>query len=194
MGRGARLWNQKYGVVHIPANGDCSMHSVFFHTLVGGGMHARAAQHVLSMKGASPAARELMDRLVVLCRQRVVDYARLTGQKFYHEGPVRADEELGDLLRFGNIKTHGEWELVHLSIDGFFDEEGVRLAGELFKLLHTRVVMEERDGKRLVDVNAVGLPTSGPPRSNLVLHRGHHFAPLLAKVKSCFRDRLFSEC
>lgn len=195
MGRRALRWNKKYDVVYIPADGDCSMYTVFFHALVGGGMDARSAQTVLSLKGASPAAREKLDGLVALCRQRVVEYARMTGQKFYpDDGPVRTDEDLRELLRFGKIKSHGEWEFVHLNINGFFDEEGVRLAGELFELLDTRVVMEGRTGKRLVDVNAVELPNSGPPKSNIVLHRRHHFAPLVPMVKSCSRDRHRGKC
>lgn len=180
---GACSWKDAYSVISNLADGNCGIWAVFLHALLDGGMDARTAQEVLSLKGASPDAREAMKGFMILCRERVVNYARLTGQTFYPaDGPARTDEELQELLRSGKIKSQSEWEFVHLMVNAFFDEEGVRLLGELFGLQGTRVVMEGIAGQ-LVDVNAVELPTTGPPLSNLILHRGTHFESMVPKVK-----------
>lgn len=183
-------WRHVYTVMSNLSDGNCGLWAVFLHALVDGGMDARTAQEFLSLKGASPQDRVAMKDLTMLCRERVVDYARLTGQTFGPvDGPVRTEDEIGELLRGGKIRSHSEWELVHLTKDSYFCDEGVRLLGELFGLHGTRVVQDY--GKGLFDTTTGRLTDTCLPMSNLVLHRGHHFEALVDKesVKKPGADR-----
>ena len=176
----ASSWIDAYTVVQNIADGNCALWAVFFHALLDGGMDARTAHAVLSVKNASPEEWAAWRNFMMLCRERVVDYARRTGQTFYPvNGPGRTEEQLGELFRGGRIRTDGEWELAHLTKDSYFCDEGVRLLGELLGLHDTRVVQERDTG--LFDVKSGELTATGLPMSNMVLHRGHHFMAMIPK-------------
>lgn len=177
--QGASSWMHTYTVVRNIADGNCALWAVFFLVLLDGGMDARTAHAVLSLKDASPEERAAIKDFMMLCR-KVVGYARLTGQTLYPvNGPVRTEEQLRELFRGGEIRTDGEWELAHLKKDSYFCEEGARLLGELLGLHGTTVVQECDTG--LFDVKSGELTDTGLPMSNLVLRRGHHSEAMIPK-------------
>lgn len=192
---GRRSCKDAYTTAKNLADGNCALWAVFFFALLDGGMDAQSAEEVLFMKGAKPVARKAMTDFLILCRQCIVDYTRLSGKMFYSaKGRAKTEEEVNELLcSSGEITCHSEWELTILLVNGYFDVSGVCVLGELMGLPDTQVVQEYATG--LVNVLSAESP---PPKSNLVMHRGKHFEALVPKVNFSlvvvFNFILISKC
>lgn len=170
------------------------MLGVFLLVLRDGGMDARAAQEVLSMDGASPDAVTAMADFVLLCRQRIVEYASATGQVFY-TGPHKTDEEIEELIKStAKIGSQGDWEILILLAGSFLDEHAVLILAKLLGLPNVQIVQEVRT--QLVDV-VTPADELGPPLplgQNLLLHCPGcaHLEALGLKVKNALI--LFRRC
>lgn len=186
-------WWTVYRALRNRGEGDCAMLGVFLLVLRDGGMDAHAAQEVLSLDGASPDAATALANFMLLCRQRIVEYASATGQAFYPtNGPHKTDEEIEELIKStANIGSQGDWEILMLLAGCFLDEFAVLILAKLLGLPDIQIVQEI--GTQLVDAAVTPADELGPPLplgQNLLLHRpgSAHFEALGLKVKSLKLD------
>lgn len=103
-------WWVVYRALRNRGRGNCALLGVFLLVLRDGGMDARAAQEVLSLDGASSDAATALMNFMLLCRQRIVEYASATGQAFYPvNGPHRTDVAIDELIKStANIGSQGD--------------------------------------------------------------------------------------
>lgn len=176
---GRLAWKEVYSPIKNPADGSCGLWAIFSFALIKGGMDAQLAQEVLLLKGASPVDRKAMDDLLMLCRQRIVDYTTRKGGVFFDKRHTRTAEELDEICRSGEIKSMNEWNYVVPKKNAYLDEYAVCILGELMGLPDTTVVTESTTIFGFVDVLTAQPPSS---KSNQVWYRKGHFEALVPKV------------
>lgn len=178
---GRLAWKEAFSTIKNPADGSCGLWAMFVFALIDVGMDAQSAQEVLLLKGASPVDTKAVDDLLMLCRQRIVDYNTRKGSVFFdEEGPVRTAKELDEICRSGEIKSMNEWNYVVPKKNAYLDEYAVCILGELMGLPDTTVVTESTTTTYgIVDVLTAQPPSS---KSNHVWYRKGHFEALVPKV------------
>lgn len=179
--QGVRSWRDVLTVMRNGGGGDCAAWSVILLALHGDGMDPRAAQAVLSLEGASPEAKKAMADFILLCRERIVQYAACKGETFYPiDVPHKTDAEIKELIQSAaGIGSQHDWELIILLAGAYMDDEAVYILGKLLGLPDIQIVQEDITGQCLVDARE---PL--PLRANMVLHRGVHFEALVTKVRT----------